>query len=495
MNKKKSKKKNVSKKINRVKKTKKLQAKKINKNEEEEEEIKEIKLEETDEEMEKREKEETKAKKGKIRWQTLRGMRDILPEEWRYWDYFLTRAEKLAESYGFERIETPILEEAALYERSTGASSDIIRKQMYSFRDKSGTPIALRPEITPSIARAYIEKGLFNRPQPVKFFYFGPNFRYERPQAGRYRQFYQFGLEILGSNEPISDAELIVFAKVLLETLGIKPFFYINSLGCSECREIYRKKIIKFLKGKRRQLCPDCQRRYRENPLRVLDCKNSRCQNILSVVPQFVNSLCPNCHEHFIEVLEYLDAANVSREINSYLVRGLDYYTNTVFEFFPAPKDKNDPALEIMGQMVPALGGGGRYNNLIKSFSGRDVPALGLSFGVDRIIEELKANHIPLPRGKKPVVFLAQIGKKARRQCLPLFETLRINDIKCAMNLAKESLKTQLEQADNLGVRFALILGSQEVQDETIIVRNMISGVQEHIPQNKLISYLKTTLR
>lgn len=439
-------------------------------------------------------KEEEKNNNLKISWQTLRGMRDILPEEWVYWDYFLTRAKKIAEAYGYQYIETPILEEAVLYQRSTGLSSDIVTKQMYDFKDKSGKTIVLRPEVTPSIARAYIEHGLFDRPQPVKLYYFGPNFRYERPQAGRYRQFYQFGLEILGSSRAASDAELIILSRALFEDLGIKVFFQINSIGCPNCRSLYRKKLIKFLKSKEKLLCPDCQRRYRENPLRVLDCKNFQCQKVLSTAPQFVDNLCPDCYKHFTEVLEHLDAANITREINSHLVRGLDYYSRTVFEIFPV-KDNEDLLLGPQNSNLIALGGGGRYDNLIEKFSGRNVPALGVSYGVDRIIEELKAQNIRLPSQKKPTIFLAQIGQKASRLCLPLFEKLRTNGFRCAMNLGKESLKAQLEQANNMKVAFTLILGSQEVQDETIIVRNMTNGIQEHVPQDKLISYLKTLTR
>ena len=449
---------------------------------------------------EQKQEEKKKSRQTKTSWKILRGMRDILPEEWRWWDYFLVQAKQLAQDYGYRHIETPILESISLFERSTGLSSDVVSKQMYSFKDKSGDAVVLRPEITPSIARAYIEKGLFSRPQPVKLFYFGPNFRYERPQAGRYRQFYQFGLEVLGSDLPAIDAEIILISKILFENLGLKVSLQINSLGCSECRKIYRAKLIKFLRSNQHSLCPDCQRRLRENPLRVLDCKNPRCRDILSSAPQIIDNLCDDCHKHFVEVLEYLDAADAAYELNPYLVRGLDYYTRTVFEILPERShisiERNAEALTPEPLAVrQALGGGGRYDDLIEKFSHRHIPSIGVGFGVDRIVEELKAQNVSLPREKKPDVFLAQIGKRASKQCLPLFEELRANNLRCAMNIAKESLRAQLEQANNMGARFVLILGHQEVQDGTIIIRNMINGIQETIPQNKLVNYLKKILR
>jgi len=427
-------------------------------------------------------------------YKILRGMRDILSDEWRYWDYFLSKAESLAKDYGYKRIETPVLENLSLFERSTGLSSDVVSKQMYTFRDKSGEKICLRPEITPSIVRAYIEKGLFQQSQPVKLYYFGPIFRYERPQKGRYRQFYQFGLEVIGASRPTIDAEIILFSKILFESLGLKVNFQINSIGCLECRKNYRQELLKFLRKKRKALCPDCQRRISVNPLRVLDCKNKNCQEILSSAPQIVDYLCEDCYKHFVKVLEYLDAAGMVYNLNPFLVRGLDYYTRTVFEIFPEKTIDNSEDEQIGLSPDISLGGGGRYDNLVGLFSSRNVPACGVAYGVDRIVEELKIQKPSLSKERKIDIYLAQIGDRACRRVFSLFEELRQNNLKCFMNLGKESLRAQLDQANSLGVKYVLILGDQEMKEDTIIVRNMVSGVQEVISQDKLVNYLKAAL-
>ncbi|MDD3102297.1 MAG: histidine--tRNA ligase [Patescibacteria group bacterium] len=449
---------------------------------------------------------------------SLRGMEDILPEEGKYWDFVFQKAQDLAEDYGFKKIETPVLEERVLFEKSTGMTTEVVEKQMYQFTDRGQNQVALRPEFTPSMVRAYIEHGMFNLSQPIKLFCFGPLFRYERPQAGRLRQFHQINLEVLGSDKPVSDAQVILFCKTFFEELGIKISIQINSLGCLECRKVYRAKLINYFKSKRNRLCPDCQKRLVRNPLRILDCKQENCKDLITDAPQIVDSLCENCHSHFVKVLECLDEAEIAYELNPFLVRGLDYYTRTVFEIVPVrtevismkkvskPKEENKELLPGMlpGQVseepievVPvappmsALGGGGRYDNLVGELSGRETPALGVAFGVERIIEELKYQNIRISKERAPKIFLAQLGELAMRRSLKLLEDLRKEGFRVAENLAKDSLRAQLEMANKIGVKLTLILGQQEMSDKTIIFRDMSSGNQETIDQEKMIKELR----
>ena len=447
-------------------------------------------------------------RRGRYSPQILRGMKDILPEEIKIWNYVLKKATDLAEAYGFQKIMVPILEEQMLFEKSTGLTSDIVEKQMYQFTDRGGTKVVMRPEFTPSIVRAYIEQGMFNLSQPVKLFCFGPLFRYERPQAGRYRQLHQFDLEILGSEKASTDAQLILFSQTLFNILGIRTTIQVNSLGCPECRKPYRSKLVSYFRSKQRWLCPVCQRRLRTNPLRILDCQNSGCQELILQAPQLVDDLCQECQNHFVKVLEYLDEANVIYKLNPYLVRGLDYYTRTVFEIWPEYPESNEQKQgekkekeeeEKEGVVAPgpqsALGGGGRYDTLIESLGGRPAPATGLAYGVERIIQEIKRQKVKIPKARIPQIFLAQIGEAACRRALRLFEDLRQQGFKVGENLARDSLKAQMEMANKLGVKLTLILGQQEVLDKTIIIRNMHTGNQEVVDQEKITKELKRRLR
>ena len=450
-------------------------------------------------------------RKGKYVPQTLRGMKDILPREVKTWNYLLKKATDLAEAYGFKKIMVPVLEEQMLYVKSTGLTSDIVEKQMYQFNDRSGTKVAMRPEFTPSIIRAYIEQGMFNLSQPVKLFCFGPLFRYERPQAGRYRQLHQFNLETLGSEKASIDAQLILFSQTLFNILGIRIAIQVNSLGCLECRKPYRSKLVSYFRSKQKWLCPNCQKRLRSNPLRILDCQNPGCKDLISQAPQLVDDLCPECQNHFVKVLEYLDEANVVYKLNPYLVRGLDYYTRTVFEIWPErpePKKEKEKkeeeeqegeekkAKEIIVAPGPqsALGGGGRYDTLVESLGGRPAPAIGVAYGIERIIQEIKIQNVKIPKPRGPQIFLAQIGEAACRRALKFFEDLRQQGFKVVENLGKDSLKAQMEVANKLGVKLTLIIGQQEVLDNTIIIRDMHTGNQEIVDQGKIAKELKKRL-
>ncbi|MFA6171707.1 MAG: histidine--tRNA ligase [Patescibacteria group bacterium] len=437
----------------------------------------------------------------------LRGMKDILFDEYRYFDLVIQKAKDLAETYGFNQIETPILERAELYERATGKTTDIVSKEMYVFADKNGERIALRPELTPSLVRTYIEHGMFNLPQPVKMFLIGSNFRHEKPQSGRQRQHHQFGLEMFGEEKPAADAQVILIAYNFFKELQVSVQVQINSIGCKECRAEYEKKLIEFYneRGKRSKLCPDCKKRLRKNPLRLLDCKEPGCVLVRQDAPQIVDFLCEPCKNHFIKVLEFLDELNVPYNLNPYLVRGLDYYNRTVFEIWPAHAEASagepaseTPAIEA-GKGKPsgeertadlprqaALGGGGRYDGLVEYMGGRPTPGLGFGLGLERTIAKIKEKNIPLKKNGEPIVFIAQLGDASKRKAMALFEDLRRAGISVRQAFTKDSLKSQLEEANRLESKFSLILGQKEVVDGTVLIRDMESGIQEVIDYNKI---------
>lgn len=417
--------------------------------------------------------------------QLLRGMKDILPADQKYWDFVRDKFFELSACYSFSRIDTPILEEEILFKRSIGDATDIVAKEMFNFLTLGGEKVVLRPEATASVARAYIEHGMINQPQPVKLAYMGPMFRYDRPQSGRQRQFHQVGWETIGEFNMAVDVQLIFMVYRFFQELGLNVTIGINSIGCGNCRPNYRKVLVDYYRGKRSKLCEDCRDRVNKNPLRVLDCKNPDCQELKSEAPQIVDWLCEECGGHFTKILEYLDELGVAYNLDPYLVRGLDYYTKTVFEVFSAELVED-------GSRAPlALGGGGRYDSLIEMLGGRDVPACGVALGVERIVSLLKNSKIEAPIRYQPQVFLAQIGDQAKRKAFKLFEELRQEDIRVVEFFAKDSLKSQLEYADRLGVKYVLILGQKEVLDGTILLRDMEGGIQEIISLEKVVNELK----
>lgn len=439
-----------------------------------------------------------------------------MPEDQKYFDFVLETAGDLAKSFGFERVSLPILEEAELFKRGVGLATDIVQKQMYAFEDLSGDKICLRPEGTAQMVRAYNEHGMFNLTQPIKLFESGPMFRYDRPQAGRQRQFYQFGLEMIGAEKPIADAQIILFTHNFLQELGLKFTIQINSIGCLDCRKIYKKKLFDFLKSKKLMLCRDCRRRLKSNPLRILDCKESGCQRIVTQAPQIVDFLCEDCRAHFVRTLEFLDEVGVVYSLNSRLVRGLDYYNRTVFEVWSAApkkietqaqplivepdklgKDKKTVAVKMDEELAPSqvsMGGGGRYDYLSEFLGGKPAPACGVAFGLERIVDEVKNQQVRLPRTRGPQIFIAQLGDLARQNALKIFENIRREGFRIAENFNKDSLRTQLEIANKLGVKLCLILGQQEVLNKTIIIRDMSSGSQELVDQGKIIKELSKRL-
>ena len=424
----------------------------------------------------------------KLRLQTLTGMRDILPQEQVYFKKVQKSVESITNYYDFKRIDTPILESAEVFSKGTGATTDIVQKEMYSFRTKGGDLVALRPEFTPVIARSYIENGMYNMPQPVKLWTLGPCFRYERPQAGRYRQLLQFDIEAIGDRSASIDGQIIQMSYDILKDLSFKNLnIEVNSIGDQECRSHFKKILTNYFKSRKSSLCSDCQRRLKENPLRILDCKEEKCQRIRSGAPQIIDHLCEACHAHFKQVLEFLDELELPYVLNPYLVRGLDYYTKTVFEIV----EKSET-----GATQGALVGGGRYDGLLKVLGGRDTPACGAAGGIDRIMNLMKLREVkPDKKDEKPMIFLAQLGQLAKRKSLKLFEEFRASKIPVAESFSKDSLRSQLNSANKMGVKWVLIFGQKEALENFITLRNMETGVQEEIKLDKVVEEMKAKVK
>jgi histidyl-tRNA synthetase len=418
--------------------------------------------------------------------QPPRGMKDILPTDQPYWDQVRRVTEKLAREYGFSRIDTPLAEFSNLFNRSIGEGTDIIEKELYSFVTKGGDKISLRPEMTAGVARAFIQHGMTVLSKPVKLFSTGPCYRYDRPQEGRYREFYQVNYDAFGEQDPILDAQMIQVAARVVQNLGIKAIqIQINSIGCPVCRKEYKDLLVSYLESKSNKLCIDCKRRLDINPLRVLDCKEDKCSQVAAAAPQSVDHLCEECRVHFKSLLEYLDELDLPYIINPRLVRGLDYYTKTVFEIWSGSEEGRKSS----------LGGGGRYDNLVKALGGEATPAIGFALGVERLIIEMKRVQAKPYKEPKPKVFLAQLGDLAKKKSLRLFSELEKNGILVAESFGRGSLKSQLRVANRLGVEMTLILGQKEALDKTVIIKNMLTGEQETASMDKLIDLVKKKLK
>lgn len=449
----------------------------------------------------------------KAQFQTVTGMQDILPRDRRFFEFVEKKATRLASYYGYERIETPILEYSELFEKGTGQGSDIVQKQMYSLKTDGGDLLTLRPEFTPSIVRAYIQHGMAAWPQPVKVSAFGPVFRHERPQAERYREFRQFELDSIGEKDPVLDVQIILLFYKILHALGIQDLsIQVNSIGCSRCKPNYRRVLRDYYRGRERSLCKDCRRRIKINLLRVLDCKDEKCERLKSGAPTAVDYLCVECHNHFRTVLEIFDSMELPYLLSPHLVRGLDYYTKTVFEIFPEgleessaktlDKDKKkEESGEASNQTVQgeegrvvALASGGRFDDLIGQLGGEDAPAVGGAMGVERVVSQMRKLDIRPPQEKPSRVFFVHLGDLAKRKGLKIMEDLRAAGIGAREALGKGSIRAQMEVADKQGMDYSVILGHQEVTDDTIIIRDMRSGSQEVIPLGKVVRELKKRL-
>jgi len=387
----------------------------------------------------------------------------------------------ICQLYGYERIDVPAFEDTGLFSRSIGEETDIVQKEMYTFEDRGGNKITLRPEGTAPVCRAYLEHGMHNLPQPVKLYYIGSIFRYERPQAGRYRQHYQFGYEAIGDDDPALDAEVIDMAWQFFAWLDLRRLsLVLNSIGCKQCRPGYLAALKSYYANYTRDLCSDCKTRLKRNPLRLLDCKKPVCQPIADSAPKSTDYLCPRCDEHFNRLKRYLGLLEIPFALNHRLVRGLDYYTRTVFEIQPEAEGAQS-----------TLGGGGRYDDLIEELGGKPTPAIGFAAGIERIILNLKQQGVPIPTLPRPQVFIAYIGDDARDGAIKLAARLRKSGIGVIEAVGDKSLKAQLRQANTLGVRHAVIIGDQEVKTGTVILRNMTTSEQKTIPATELEELLR----
>ena len=418
----------------------------------------------------------------KPKFQRPTGMHDILPEDQKYYKRIYDVVSNIADFYGFGKIDTPVVEEMELFSKGIGLATDIVKKEMYSLKTKGGDFLALRPEWTAPVVRAYIENGMQNLPQPLKLWYFGPCYRYERPQSNRYRQFWQFGFEVFGEQSSVIDAQIIQIFYNILQDLKLENLIVeVNSIGDSNCRPYYKKLLANYFRSRESSLCNNCKRRLKENVLRVLDCKGEKCQPIKTEAPQILDHLCDECHKHFKEVLEFLDEIEIPYNLNSYLVRGLDYYTKTVFEIFAEGNN--------------ALAGGGRYDKLVKLLGGKETPACGAAAGVERIISLMKSQGIKFPKESETQIFLAQLGSLAKRKSLKLLGEFRKEKIRVAESLGRDSLKAQLNRADKIKARYTLILGQREALENVIIIRDMSNGKQEIVKLDKVIGEVRKKLK
>ena len=425
-----------------------------------------------------------KTKKQKA-FSLVKGFKDIIPDDQFYWNFVREKFFSIANAYGFERIDLPIIEDSKLFVRGVGIGTDIVSKEMFSFETPGKEKVSMRPEGTAGVVRAYIEHGMLNKKKPVKLSYSGPMFRYDRPQSGRYRQFYQFGLEIFGEESPIIDAQLIFMAYKMFEDLGIEVDVQVNSIGCKKCRPRYEKALKTYLKKNKKNMCPNCQDRYTKSILRVLDCKERKCRPIIEEAPQIVDYLCEDCNKNFVKILEYLDDIEIPYSLNPFIVRGLDYYNGTTFEIFPKGENKSQSA----------LGAGGRYDGLVKELGGQKTPAIGLAVGIDRVVKLLKEKEDSgILTNRRCDLFVAQLGEKAKKKGMILFDELRKANFNVAENISKTSLKQQLEDANRLKTKLALIIGQKEILDKTILIRDMESGNQEVVPDDKIVPVLTRRL-
>jgi len=407
--------------------------------------------------------------------QAVRGMNDILPEEAGWWQKVETAAREVLGNFGYREIRTPVLEKLELFARSIGESTDIVEKEMYAFEDRNGERLALRPEATASIVRSYVQHSLHTDSAFQKLYEIGPMFRHERPQKGRYRQFHQIDAEVFGIDGPMIDAEMMHMLRLLMDRIGISGLILnINTLGCPDCRQTYREILKDFLTAKGDQFCEDCLRRRETNPLRVLDCKVERCRALLESAPLLIDYICEDCRAHFEAVKDYLKKLGTRYEVNPRIVRGLDYYMRTTFEVIT----------DRLGAQN-AIGGGGRYDGLVRDLGGPDVPAIGFAIGMERLIMLLQQEHREQVRA--PLVFIASLGEQPRARAFELVQQLRGLGLEAEMDYEGRSLKSQMRRADKSGARHVLIFGEDELMGRQVQLRDMRTKTQRVLPLDDLV--------
>ena len=415
-------------------------------------------------------------------FQAPRGTTDLLPAEQKNWRYIESKAVALARRYGYGRIDTPVFEDSYLFIRSVGEGTDIVEKEMYTFEDRGGDSVTLRPEGTAPVCRAYLEHGLHNLPQPVRLYYFCPVFRYERPQAGRFREHHQFGIEAVGDGDPSVDAEVIELGWQLVITLGLGDVeLLLNSIGDPHCRPEYVADLASYYSGHHDKLCPDCRGRLERNPLRLLDCKVQTCRVLGDEAPRSVDNLCQECDDHWARVQEYLGTMGIPYRVDHRLVRGLDYYTRTVFEVQP-----------IEGGAQSTILGGGRYDGLIQELGGRPTPGIGFATGMERLALNLKSSGVTVPEEPSPEFLVANVGEAARSAAMELAVKIRLAGVGAILSSGSRALRGQMRQANSLDIPYALILGDDEIARGEVVVRNMKTSSQETKP---LADFLKELAR
>ena len=414
--------------------------------------------------------------------QKPRGTMDIFPEEALIWQKIESKAREVATRYGFGEVRTPTFEELTLFKRGVGEVTDVVQKEMYTFEDREGRTFALRPEGTASVVRSIIENGKASDAMPLKYYYIINCFRYEKPQAGRSREFFQFGTEMFGTKDASADATVIALANALINELGIKGVkLHINSIGCPNCRPKYREALVNYFKSHEDELCDTCRERLATNPLRVLDCKSPICSALAKDAPCTIDYLCEECDNHFTELKRYLEAQGIEYTVNTRIVRGLDYYTKTVFEFI----------CQGIGAQSTVCGGG-RYDGLMEQLGGPALPGIGFGMGITRIILAMKESGALNFEAPKPKLYIAPMGTDARVKAMEIVSKLRANGIYAECDICARSLKAQMKYADKIGARYTLILGDSELESGKAQLKNMMESSQEEIEINNIIDIMET---
>ena len=407
-----------------------------------------------------------------------KGTKDVLPQESYKWQYVEETAREIARLFNVKEIRTPVFEHTELFQRSVGETTDVVTKEMYTFKDKGDRSITLKPEGTAGTVRSFIENGMSNGVLPAKMYYIIPAFRYERPQAGRLREFHQFGVELFGAKGAQTDAEAILMADTLLKKLGIDVQLYINSIGCPACRAKYNQALKAFFAPHLDKLCYDCKTRYEKNPLRLLDCKEEECKKINAAAPSIIDYLCEDCAAHFAQLKACLDSANVSYKIDPRIVRGLDYYTRTVFEFVST-------SIGAQGTVCA----GGRYDGLIESLGGNPTPAVGFAAGIERLLIVMQAAGAAFPDDAVPTVYLAGMDAECRNKAFELATALRLAGIRAEIDHMERSVKAQFKYADKIGAKYVAVIGGNELAEGKANVKNMATGESESVLFADMVSY------
>lgn len=408
----------------------------------------------------------------------IKGTKDVLPKDVHKNQYIEATALDVASKFGYKEIRTPVFEHTELFQRGVGDTTDVVQKEMYTFDDKGGRSITLRPEGTAGAVRSFLENGLCNEALPQKVCYLTSCYRYEKPQAGRLREFHQFGVECFGTASPLADAEIIALAKSIFDTLGVRDLsLEINSIGCPKCRAEYHKALKEYFASRKDELCDTCKGRLDRNPMRILDCKSPICHEIAQGAPVVIDYLCDECKEHFEKVQKYLDAQNIEYKINPQIVRGLDYYTKTVFEFV-------SNSIGAQGTVC----GGGRYDGLVEELGGQHTASLGFAMGLERLMLLMEAQDCEFPQAEKPDLFIVALGEKATLKAVEIAKDMREEGFSALLDLNQRSVRAQMKYADKLGAKFNVVIGDNEVENKIAKLKNMQTGEETEINLDTFVS-------